>query len=174
MPTSCLLADRAHGFFLNDAQQLDLHVQRQIRDFIEKQRAAFRGLDQPLLVAHRAGEAAALVTEELAFHEFGGNRAAIDRHERAVAARAGFMNEFRHQFLAGAGFAENMYRRLAARDARNHFAQVLHGRRGAEQAGAEYAGVGVVGVRKLDGGGHQFAQTRKVQGLGDEIEGAQL
>ena len=77
-----LLADRAHRLFLDDAQQLHLHVQRQIGDLIEEQRAAFGGLDQPFLVADRAGEAAALVTEELAFHELGGNRAAIDRHER--------------------------------------------------------------------------------------------
>ena len=174
MPTLCLLADRTHGFLLDDAQQFDLHVQRQIRDFIEKQRAAFGGLNQSLLVADRAGEAAALVAEQLAFHELGGNRPAIDRHERAVAPRPGLVNEFRHQFLARAGLAENMYRRLAARDARDHLAQMLHGGRRAEQAGAEYAGVGLVGVRQLDGGGDQFAQTREIERLGDEIEGAQL
>ena len=136
-----LLADRAHGLLLDDAQQFHLHVQGQIRDFIEKQRPALGGLDQSLFVAHRTGEAAALVPEELAFHELGGNGAAIDRDERAVAARAGLVNEFRHQFLAGARLAENMHGRLAARDARNHLAQVLHGGGGAEQAGAEYAGV---------------------------------
>ena len=66
-----LLAHRTHGLFLDHAQQLHLHVQRQVGDFIEKQRAAFGGLDQALLVGDRAGEAAALVPEELAFHEFG-------------------------------------------------------------------------------------------------------
>ena len=38
-----------HGLLLDDAQQLDLHVQRQVRDFVEKQRAAFGGLEQPSL-----------------------------------------------------------------------------------------------------------------------------
>ena len=142
-----MFAHRAHGFFLNDAQQLDLHVQRQIRDFIEKQRAALRGLNEALLVADRAGKAAALMAEEFAFHEFRGNGAAIDRYEGAIAPRAGFMNEFRHQFLAGAGFPENVYRRLAARDAADHFAQVLHGGRSSEQAGTKHTGVAIVGTR---------------------------
>ena len=98
-------------------------------------RAALRRLDQSLLVADRAGEAAALVPEELAFHQLRWNRAAIDRYERAIAARAGFVNEFRDQFLAGPGFPENVHGSLAACDARDHFAQVLHGGRGC-RAGA--------------------------------------
>jgi hypothetical protein len=44
-----LLADRAHGFFLDHPQQLDLHVQRQIGDLIEEQGAAFRRLMSPFL-----------------------------------------------------------------------------------------------------------------------------
>ncbi len=146
MPTSSLFADRAHRLFLNHAQQLDLHMQRQIRDFIQKKRAALGGLNQALLVADRARKTAAFVAKELALHEFGGNCAAIDRYERAIPARAGLMNEFRHQLLAGAGFAGNMHRRLAASDAGDHFAQLVHGGRCTKQAGTKYAGVAIIGI----------------------------
>ena len=68
-----------------------------------------------------------------------------------------------------------MHRRLAARDARDHFAHVLHGGGGSEQPRTEYAGIGAsLRVRQLDGGRHQLAQTRKIQRLGDEIECAQF
>ena len=165
-----LFADRAYGLLLNDAQQLDLHVQRQVGNLIEKQGAALGGLNQSLLVADRTGEAAALMAEKLAFHELGGNGPAVDRHEGTVAARAGLVDELRHQFLAGAGFAGYVHRRLAARDARDHFAQVLHGGRRAKQARAEDAGIAVIGLGQLDGRGDQFAQAREIQGLGDEIK----
>ena len=66
-----LLADRPHGFFLDHAQQLHLHVQRQVGHFVEEQRAAFGRLDQADLVGHGAREAAALVAEQLALHELG-------------------------------------------------------------------------------------------------------
>src|SRR3546814_2442759 len=39
-------ADRAHCALLQRAQQLDLHVRRQIGDFVEKQRAVLGGLEQ--------------------------------------------------------------------------------------------------------------------------------
>ena len=127
------LADRPHALLLDDAQQLHLHVQRQVGDFVQEQRAALGGLDQALLVGDRAGEAALLVAEQLAFHQLGGDGAAVHRHERPVAARAGVVNQVRDQFLAGAGLAIDMYRRLAARDALDHFAQLLHRARAAEQ-----------------------------------------
>ena len=38
-----LLADGPHGLFLDHAQQLHLHVQRQVGDLVEEQRAAFGG-----------------------------------------------------------------------------------------------------------------------------------
>ena len=46
-----LLADGADALFLQHAQQLDLHVQRQVGDFVEKQRAAVgRGNEAQLSV----------------------------------------------------------------------------------------------------------------------------
>jgi hypothetical protein len=103
-------------------------VQRQIGDLIQKQRAALGALHQSLLVGHGAGEAAALVTEQLAFHELGGDRAAVDGHERRLRAGPAFMNHARNQFLAGAGLTADVHRRLTARDATDHLAQLLHRR----------------------------------------------
>ena len=44
----------------------------------------------------------------------------------------------------------------------------------AEQARTEHAGVGIVGVGQLDCSGDQLAQSRQIEGFGDEIEGAQF
>ena len=41
-----LLADRAHGLLLNEAQQFDLHVQRQVGHLVQEQRAALGALHQ--------------------------------------------------------------------------------------------------------------------------------
>src|SRR3546814_8622108 len=80
-------ADRAHCALLQREQQLDLHVRRQIGDFVEKQRAVLGGLEQTGLVAVRTGEAALQMAEEFALHQLRRNRAAIDRHERSTCTR---------------------------------------------------------------------------------------
>ena len=123
-----LLADGPHGFFLDHAQQLHLHVQRQVRDFIEEQCAAFGGLKQTGLVGDCAREAAALVAEEFAFHELGRNCAAVDRYERAFGAWTGAVDHAGNEFLARARFARDVHRRLAARHPLDELAQPLHGR----------------------------------------------
>src|SRR5207248_2025720 len=48
------------------AQKFDLQVDRHLDDFIEKQRAAMRALEEAAMLPVRAGEAALLVTEQLA------------------------------------------------------------------------------------------------------------
>ena len=75
-----------------------------------------RGLEQAVLVGVRAGEAALLVAEEFALHQFGRNRAAVDRHERTAGARALLVDQARDELLADAGFAADVDRRLAARE----------------------------------------------------------
>ncbi len=85
-------AHRTHSLLLHDTQEFHLHVQRQVRDFIQEQRATFGGLYEALLVRHRAGETSALVAEQLALHQLCGDRAAIDRNERSLAPRTALMN----------------------------------------------------------------------------------
>ena len=149
-------------------------MQRQVGDFVQEQRAALGGLDQALLVGHRAGEAALLVAEQLAFHQLGRDRAAVHRHERPIAARAGFVDQVRDQFFAGAGFAIDMYRRLAACDAFDHLAQLFHRARAAEQFDLRQLQRVLAGLAELQRGGDELAQRRDVERLGNEIERAEL
>ena len=112
-------ADLAHLLLLDRAQQLDLHRQRQVGHFVEEQRAAVRGLEESVAIAFGAGERALAVAEELAFHQVLGNRAAVDRHERMLGARAAQMDHARGKLLAAAGFAGDEHRRLALRESRS-------------------------------------------------------
>ena len=64
-------------------------MQRQLRDLVEEQRPAMRGLEEALPILGGAGESALAVAEKLAFHERLGNGAAVHRHER-VSRRAPF------------------------------------------------------------------------------------
>ena len=136
----------------------------------QKQRPASAFCTRPCLSATAPVKLPAC-DEQLAFHELGGNRTAVDGNERAAVR---LVDEPRDQFLAGARLAEDMYGCLASCNARNHIPQVLHCGRFTEQPGAENAGVTLVGPRYLDGGGHQFPQTGKIQGLGDKIKGPRL
>ena len=94
----------------------------------------------------------------------------------AVVARAALVDQPRHQFLAGAGLAGDVDRRLAARDAGDQRAQLLHGRRAAEQLGLRALVISPEsdGSREPDRHGDQPAQDAEVERLGDEIEGAEL
>ena len=54
-----------------------------------------------------SGERAFFVPEELGFHQFGGNRRAIQRNEGTGAARTFFVQSAGDQLFAGSGFAAN-------------------------------------------------------------------
>jgi hypothetical protein len=59
---------------------------RQLADFVEEQRSAVGGVRSgPVRSAHRAGERAPPVTEELGLDQFGRDGAAIDRDEGRAA-----------------------------------------------------------------------------------------
>src|SRR4029453_8991836 len=83
-----LFADAFEIALLQHAQQLALKFERNFADLVEKQRAAVGKFEPPDAVAHRAGEGAADMAEELAFKEFARDRRAIDADQRAVAAAA--------------------------------------------------------------------------------------
>jgi len=79
-------ADALEGAFLQYPQQLDLHLQRHVADFVEKQRAAFGKLEAAHSGGQRAGEGTLFMSEQFTFQEVGGNRAAVHRHERVSRA----------------------------------------------------------------------------------------
>jgi hypothetical protein len=80
-------AHRGDGAPLDGAQELGLQLERQLGDLVEEQRPALRLPEVAGVVAHRAGEGAAHVTEELALEEGAGERGAVERAEGPVAAR---------------------------------------------------------------------------------------
>ena len=122
-----LRADRVDLAFLQRAQQLDLQIERQFADFVEKQRAAI-GLEEfSDVLFGGAGEGALLVAEQNRLDEIGRQRAAIDRDEGLAAAIRGALNGARDDLLADAGFALDQHRNgrmrraLAKPDDAGHF-----------------------------------------------------
>src|SRR5256886_3961647 len=87
------------------SQQLRLGGERKIDDFIEEQRAAPGQLELPLLALMRPGERTLLVAEQLRLDQRVRAGAAVDGHDRLVAAGAQMMDRPGHELLAGAGFA---------------------------------------------------------------------
>ncbi len=119
-------ADLAGTLFLDRAQQLDLHRQRQVGDLVEEQRAAVGGLEEAVALLVGTGEGPLAVTEELGLHQVLGNGAAVDRDERAWPRAARFVDQARRELLAGAGFAGDRHRRHAARQPQDLRAHVTH------------------------------------------------
>jgi len=73
------------------------------------------------------------MAEQLAFHQFRGNGATVDRHKCAGGPWAIVVNEPRDHFLAAAGFTVNMYRRLTAGQFGDLLTQGLDGGGGADK-----------------------------------------
>src|SRR5262249_55682019 len=122
-------ADLAYPPFLNGAQELDLHRQRELCYFIQKQSAAHRSLEETFAVAIGTGEGTLAIAEELGLHQRFGDGAAVDRDKRQRATCRCIVNRARNKFLAAARLAEDRNRRHAVRETRDHRAQLAHGRR---------------------------------------------
>src|SRR5262245_6190467 len=92
------------------ARWFGLERQRRVAELVEEQRAAVRHLEQARPFAVGAGERAALVAEQLALHQLLGQRAAVDRDERALAALRPAVDLARDDLLAGARLADQQHR----------------------------------------------------------------
>ncbi len=124
----------AHAFegaFLEHAQELHLHLQRHIADFVEEQGAPFGELETPLPGRECARESAFLVPEQFAFQQVRGNGAAIHRHERVAGTAGQLVDVARHHFLARAGLAEDQHVGVVRRDLLD---QPMHRTHGAGRA----------------------------------------
>src|SRR5215211_6358192 len=98
--------------FLEHAQELGLHVQRELADLVEKKGSAVRNLKSSEASGIRSGESTLFVTEQLAFNQCTGQGSAIHFDQRASLAPAEIMNCTGQQFLAGSSLAENHYCRV--------------------------------------------------------------
>ena len=122
-------ADAPVGAGFQQAQQLDLHRQRNVAHLVQKQRAAAGGLDQAGARGGGPGEGAALMAEQLGLEQVFRQAGAVHRHQRAGGARTGLVHRASHQFLAGAGFALQQYGGHRWRDPCHQGQHVLkHGR----------------------------------------------
>ena len=98
-------ADRPDLALLEHAEQLHLHRQAHVSNFVQEERPAVRPSEQPLAVLVRPGEGALDVAEQLGFQKRFRKGSAIDGDERLLAAGAVFMDGAGDEFLARAGFS---------------------------------------------------------------------
>ena len=128
-------ADPADGAGLDEAKQLGLEGEVHLGDLVEEERAAVGELGGAGPVLGGAGEGAAHVAEDLAFHQFARDGAAIERDE-GTAIRAGMaMDRLGAELLAGAALAGDEDRRARRRHAADLVVDRLHRRRAADEAG---------------------------------------
>ena len=115
---SLVAAHRTHFFFLQHAQQLGLHFQRQFADFVQENRTGIGRLKKSLLRFQRSGEGAFFVAEEFAFNQRRNQRAAIDGDKRTVGKCAAEMNGAGDQLFSGSALAGDEHRRCACLSSR--------------------------------------------------------
>ena len=80
-------ADALHLALLQHAQQLGLHHQRHVADFVQEERAVVGLLELAEVPRGRARERALLVAEQLGFDQLAGHGGAVQRDERAALRR---------------------------------------------------------------------------------------
>ncbi len=106
--------ERLELALLKHPQELGLHVARQLADLIEEDGALLGHGKAPFAALCRAGEGAALVPEELALDQGGGDGGAVDRNQVPGTPPAGGMDGAGDELLAGSGLAEDEHRGVGA------------------------------------------------------------
>src|SRR4051794_12550937 len=100
-----------------DAQELGLNRRGHFANFVEHQRALMSLLELADFPLRRAGESAALVTEQLAFEQRLRERRAVEADERTFFSRAGEVHGPRDKLFAHTAFAADQHGRPAGRGA---------------------------------------------------------
>ena len=137
---------------------------------------------RPDALADGAGERAAHVAEQLGLEQRLRQRAAVDRDEPLVAARAVVVDRARDQLLAGAGLAVDQDRARRRGDRRQHLEQLAHDAALSDQPLEAVAllelrsQVRVLGAQAalLERAVHHVEQLVVLERLGDEVGGAAL
>ena len=112
---TAIAADRLDRPGLGEAQQLGLQGGIHVADFVQEQGAAVGQLGGAVARRSRAGVGALGMAEDLAFHQFLGDRPAIDRDEGPVPARARLVNRLGADLLAAAALSGDEDGGLAGR-----------------------------------------------------------
>ena len=100
-----LAADAPDLTGLEDPQQTRLHVERQLADLVEEERALVRLLEEAAPRARRTGEGALLVPEELTLDEGRRHAASVDRDEGLAASGPALVERPGDELLADARLA---------------------------------------------------------------------
>src|SRR5437763_11904060 len=129
-----IAADRTYLFFLQEAEELGLQVERQLPDLIEKHSTAVGGLKKANLGTHGAGKSALFVSEQLALNQRWNQRAAINCDKLAVGKGSTKVNRPRNQSLAGSAFAGDPHRIASIFQPRDHSQNFLDFRRRTDDA----------------------------------------
>ena len=120
-------ADAGDRGRLQRPQQPDLDVDG-LGDLVEKQGPSVGALEVPLVHPVGAGEAAALVAEQLALDQVRGQGPAVHGKERFLAAAAQVVDRLGDQLLAGAGLAADQDAGVGPGHAADQVVDLLHGR----------------------------------------------
>ncbi len=119
---------------LQHAQDLGLRVLAHVADFVEEQAAAVGLLEAADALLVGAGEGALLVAEQLGLEQVLLQRGAVHLDEVAAGARRVVVDGAGDQLLAGARFAADQDRRVAARDLLDDVEDALQRAAGADDA----------------------------------------
>ena len=119
-------ADALDLAVLDDAQELGLHGERELANFVQEQRTAVRLFEEPGLGLGRARERATYMAKELAFEQRFDHCRTVHHHEGTRASGSELVKSPRHQFLACAGFARHQRCPNVRRQTPDHVEQFLH------------------------------------------------
>ncbi len=119
-------ADAGEFGFLKDAQEFALGGEGHFSDFVQKEGAAVALLEASDALTVGAGEGTFFMAEEFALEEILRDGGAVDGEEAVTAALAVVMNGAGDEFLARSALAGDHDGGFAARDASDHFKDLLH------------------------------------------------
>jgi hypothetical protein len=127
-----LSADPLDREILDGPKQFGLRRQREVRYFVEEQRAAVGRLELASSAADTGGRAI-LDAEQLGLEQRFDERGAIDGDEGAVASPAQFVDLARDELLSDAAFAFEQHREVGDRHALDRSAERGHDRGRSDQ-----------------------------------------
>src|SRR6185369_2501103 len=109
-------AHRLELALLQDAKKLSLELERKLANLVEEDGPPVRKREAALATGGGTSEGAALVAEELALDQRGGDGCAVPLHRRLVPAAAALGDGRGEELLPGPGLAEDEHRRVRRRD----------------------------------------------------------
>ena len=126
-------ADPLEGALLQHTQQLNLHRQRHVADFVEEQGAAIGQLKAPGTTGDRPGKRALLMTEQFAFQQLGRYGSTVDRYERRITTLGVIVQIARNHFLASTGLTEDQHTGIGVGNLLHHLPNMLNRATGTHQ-----------------------------------------